>query len=512
MVKDRDDDRKKDRLENTGQPKNDHFNGPQGSSAENQSSRSYSKEAELDDASKERPCRDQLKGDYHREEAGNGNRGSRRRKQKRRLKKIILAVTGALLLFLIGVVGYGYNFYSDVQEPQRILLDDVNFEQDYALSEAFAGRMVNIAVLGFDRGWSRERMGEEIFRPDMIAVLSINFNTGEVSVVRITRDAYVPIYNMGGMYDKINHSYMIGYRLAEDDDSHQVGIDYAINTISHTLGDIPIHYFIAVDMYSVIELVDAMGGVYYEVEETIYDKHWEIGRVLVPEGPQIMDGKTYMRYLQYRDEATGQDYGRIDRQISLLTQTLIYLREEGKLTDIPATYRIYKDYVETDLSYTQIASLAYFVRDLNLNDLEFYVLPGRGQTRDGIWYQVLDQDDRLDIIKEVYGFRAERWPHIVLEDSPEYVKEQERLQREEERSRFFRNDQEEEDEANEPVSGLPENHSDQDHQNQDQDFEEPEDPFDEEQRDHQGEDDPGNGEEGTDGTDQEIQAPDQPAE
>ena len=367
-------------------------------------------------------------------------RGERRRGQKKRLKKILLAVGGALLLLLAGVGTYAYSLYTGVQEPQRILLDDATFEQDHEVDMAFSDRIVNIAVLGFDRGWSREKMGEEMFRPDMIAVLSIDFATDEVSVVRITRDAYVPIYGMSGMHDKINHSYFFGYTYGDGKDSHKDGINYTLNTISHTLGDIPIHYYISVDMYSVIELVDAMGGIYYEVEETIYDQHWDVGRVLVPKGPQVMDGKTYLRYLQYRDEATDQDYGRIERQINLLRETFVYLREQGKLADIPNTYRIYKDYVETDLSYTQIASLAYFARDLTVDDLEFHVLPGDGQTRDGIWYQILRQDERLEIIRAVFGVEAERWPPIVLEDSPEYLEEQERLRREEEREKRFRDD------------------------------------------------------------------------
>ncbi len=366
-----------------------------------------------------------------------GRGEQRKNHKKKRIKKALLAAGGVLLLLFIGVGVYAYSFFSDVQEPQRILLDEASFEEDYEVDSAFSDRIVNIALLGFDRGWGRD---DDLFRPDAIGVFSINFATGEVSVVRITRDAYVPIYGMGGMHDKINHSYRLGYQYGDGEDSHKDGIKYTLNTISHTLGDVPIHYYLSVDMYSVIELVDAVGGIYYEAEETIYDKHYEIGRVLVPEGPQMMDGKTYLRYLQYRDDATDQDYGRIDRQMSLLEQTLVYLREQGKLTDIPSLYRIYKDYVETDLNYTQIAAMAYFARGLDLNNLHVHVLPGDGQTKDGIWYQVLKQEERLEIIREVFGVEAERWPPIVLEDSPEYIEEQERLRREEERDFPFRRD------------------------------------------------------------------------
>jgi len=368
-------------------------------------------------------------------------------KERSRFKIILLIAAGVLVLFFLVTGAYGLAFYSQVKETQRVLLDEVTFEEEYDIGEVFPGHIVNIALLGFDRGWNREAYGEYLFRPDMLAVFSINFDTDQISVVRIPRDSYVPLHGMGGFHDKINHSFFYGYYYGTGEDKEAEGIRFTLQTVSNTLGGIPIHYYVSVDMYSIIELVDAMGGVYYEVEETIYDEHWNVGAVLVPEGPQLMDGKTYLRYLQYREDATSQDMGRIDRQMNLLKETFFYLREQGRITDIPATYRIYKDYVETDLSYKQIAALAYYARDLEVTDdnLHFYTVPGSGQMKDGVWYQVISQKDRLQIIKEVFGMDVEPWPPIVLEDSPEYLEEQERKRREEE---FGLDDQEDSSEEN----------------------------------------------------------------
>ncbi len=353
-------------------------------------------------------------------------------------KKFLIAFGGALLILLIAAGTYAMNFYSDVQEAERILLVEHTFEEDSGVDvdAAFSERTLNIALLGFDRGWNREAYGEYLFRPDMLAIFSIDFDRDEVSVVRIPRDSYVPIYGAGGYHDKINHAYASGYwRGQGEEESHEKGITTVLQTMSNVLGGIPIHYYVSVDMYSVIELVDAIGGVYYEVEEEIIDKHWEIGRVLVPEGPQIMDGKTYLRYLQYRDAQSAQDQGRMDRQMNLLRETFIYLRQEGKITDIPATYRIYKDYVETDLNYTQIAALAYYGLELDISDIDetfqFFTLQGGGQMRDGVYYHVLYDSDRREVIKKVFGVEAESWPPIVLEDSPEYIEEQRQKELEE---------------------------------------------------------------------------------
>ena len=356
----------------------------------------------------------------------------KKRKQKA-ITKALLIIAAVFALMLVAMGTYVFAFFNQVREPQRILLDEVAFEEEYDVGEEFSEHIVNIGLLGFDRGWNRENLGEYLFRPDMQAVLSINFDTNQIAVVRITRDSYVPIHGTGGFHDKINHSHYYGY-IRKSDDNHAAGIQNTLKTISHVLGDIPIHYYISVDMYSIIELVDAVGGIYYEVEETIYDHHWNVGAVLVPEGPQIMDGKTYLRFLQYRDDKSNQDYGRIDRQMDLLKHTFIYLKEKGKITDIPKTYRIYRDYVETDLSYTQIAALAYYARDFKIDDdhLKFFTIQGDGQMKDGIWYQVLFQRKRVNIIKEVFGLDVAPWPPIVLEDSPEYLEKQRLKQLEEE--------------------------------------------------------------------------------
>jgi len=354
-----------------------------------------------------------------------------------RLKKNLLTGGIVLVLLLAAMVTYVLGFYNQVREPERVLLPETvaaiqpESGHDFYAEDFFSDQIVNIALLGFDRGWNREALGQYLFRPDMIAVLSINFSTDQISVVRIPRDSYVPIHGMNGFHDKINHSFFYGYYYGGGEDRDADGIQYTLKTISNVLGEIPIHYYVSVDMYSIIELVDAVGGIYFEVEETIYDKHWNVGAVLVPEGAQVMDGKTYLRYMQYRDDKSQQDFGRIDRQMDLLKHTFFYLREEGKITDIPKIYRLYRDFVDTDLSYKQIVALTVYGRDFEVNDenLRFHTIRGGSQTQDGIWYSIMNQKERVRIIEEVFALKVEAWPPIKLVDSPEYLAKQEKLKR-----------------------------------------------------------------------------------
>jgi polyisoprenyl-teichoic acid--peptidoglycan teichoic acid transferase len=366
--------------------------------------------------------------------------------------KKILFTAGAVLAFLLLTGGLvSLVFYYQIQETQQVILDEgINSpekivaentvdEEEIVREEIgaqFPEHIVNIGLLGFDRGWGREDRGHYMFRPDVQAVISIDFEKDQVSVIRIPRDSYVPIHGAGGFHDKINHSYMYGYYAGGGDDQNADGIRYTLLTISDVLGGIPIHYYISVDMYSVIALVYVLGGIHYDVEERIEDEVWIYGVLLPPIEPgyQLLDGTNYMRILQYRDAKSSQDHGRIERQSKLLTATYRYLRKNGKISDIPAIYRIYKQYVDTDLSYKKISALAsYFLKiDLTDDNLHFYTLQGSTQMKDGIYYEIIDQEQRLEIIEKAFGLIVDPWPPIVLKDSPEYIQEQERKKRIEE--------------------------------------------------------------------------------
>jgi LCP family protein required for cell wall assembly len=377
--------------------------------------------------------------------------GSVKKFQFSSIKRILL-VAGALLAFLLLAGGLVFFvFYYQIQDTQRVVLDEgtavkatitaenaVNAEETvrYEIDTQFPEHIVNIGLLGFDRGWGREDRGHYMFRPDVQAVISIDFERDEVSVIRIPRDSYVPIHGAGSFHDKINHSYHYGYYAGGGDDQNADGIRYTLLTISDVLGGIPIHYYISVDMYSVIALVYALGGVYYDVEEKIVDEVWIYGVLLPPIEPgyQLLDGTNYMRLLQYRDAKSSQDHGRIERQSKLLAATYRYLRNNGRISDIPAIYRIYKEYVDTDLSYKKISALAnYFLKiDLTDQNLHFYTLLGSSQMKDGIYYEIISQEQRVEIIEKAFGLIVEPWPPIVLKDSPEYIQEQERKRKIEE--------------------------------------------------------------------------------
>lgn len=288
-------------------------------------------------------------------------------------------------------------------------------EKEYSVDQEFPKNMVNIALLGFDRDSEREEYAY-LFLPDFIAVVTIDFKNDTVTFVRVPRDSYVPVY-FTGIKDKINHSYYHGYHYGKGKDRDADGLRCTLETVSSVLGGIPIHYYASVDMDGVVYIVDAMGGVWYDVEEDLCTRD---GSVKLAKGPQHLMGQQFLTYVRHRDDSSGQDMGRLQRQFDILMATFNYYKEYDLFKNIPMTFKVYRDYIDTNLTFKQVAALAYYARDLKLTDdkVRFFPLKGDSQTKDGIWYWVLNQAQRVKLIQEAYGLKVPAWPQDILTDTP----------------------------------------------------------------------------------------------
>ena len=333
------------------------------------------------------------------------------------LKKPHQVMAVVMFVALIGFASWGTWFYMQVTSPSR-LFDDLPDQYDpggfaweaWDAQNYFDQNIINVVLLGFDRNEDREDQ-YYAFRTDSIKVFSINLDKGKAGIINIPRDIYIKIADTNTM-DKVAHAYPLGFRYGgNEDDPHQNGIRYSLQSISNVLAGLPLKYYVALDMDAVVKLVDSIGGVEFTVEEDVYFK----GRVWVPEGHQILDGKHYLRYLRSRED--GGDIGRVNRQTELLLATLDHFKKQGLFTQVPALYNAYQDLVNTNLNSQQIVSLALFARNLSAKDIETFTISGRGQSQDGVYYMVMNQAKRSEIIKEVFGISFEPPPDEVLTDT-----------------------------------------------------------------------------------------------
>jgi LCP family protein required for cell wall assembly len=341
-------------------------------------------------------------------------------------KKALLISVLVLLIAGTGSVCYLARLRNpEIMFPEIKPEDDNPDVQD--VSEAFGKDILNILLLGFDRNSEREAEGRDM-RPDTIMIAAINLQTGKVDVVSIPRDTLVPIYNSGGWKDKINSAYTAGWEAAvpsEDDDDdgilltkHRRGLEYQVKTVSMALKGIPIHYYVSVDMDGVLEVVDIMGGVWYDVKAPVKHKS---GRIIAEPGYQLLKGKKLMDFLRSRQYANG-DIQRVKTQQAVLLAAFSQLKQAGRLMQAPKIYAAMRDIVETNLSFEQILSLAWFAnRNTAPDEISTHVLQtsyAEGRLLES-WensysYLILNQKARVKLIYEVWGKKVDPDPTDVI--------------------------------------------------------------------------------------------------
>lgn len=154
----------------------------------------------------------------------------------------------------------------------------------------------NIYISGIDT------YGEisSVSRSDVNMVLTINPKTRQILLTSIPRDYYVPLHGKSGYNDKLTHAGLYG-------------IDMSIQTIEDLL-DIEINYYIKVNFTSVIDIVDAIGGV-----EVLSDYDFtSIDGYKYTEGYNKVDGKSALSFARERKAFASGDRQRVKDQQALL--------------------------------------------------------------------------------------------------------------------------------------------------------------------------------------------------
>ncbi len=329
-------------------------------------------------------------------------------KQRRQLRAKYRKALNIIVIVLVCVaaIAFGgkalFSYFQDTAKVLRPSGQNGSIDWENAVAKNFDKDIINFALLGFDRNKARDRI-YSIYRPDSIMIVSINFKTKGVSMASIPRDTYVKVHGRN-IHDKINHSYMYGYQKPGKDEPHLAGIKTTVRTIQDFLGGVPLHYYIAMDMDALVEIVDAIGGVYYDVDVPVRDLAGK-GKLVVSEGYQLLDGRKFLELVRFR--AIGGDVGRANRQQDALIAAFKQLKAKGKLTQIPKIYKSLNANIDTNLTVSQIGALALYGMEIDMDKIKSYIFEGIGQFAPlgelDVYYMVPDEQQRVKLIKEIFN-------------------------------------------------------------------------------------------------------------
>lgn len=319
--------------------------------------------------------------------------------------RIILAlkITAGLIVFLsvflIIAFKAGFtpivSFWNDMFDYQKILAvnrlnnaESSNYpgqNKDY-ISEFNNSNMVFILFLGIDRIDDREEY-MSAFRSDTISLFRFDLDTKEVNVLCIPRDtyAYVPVEQKK---DKINHAYAYG-------DMKGKAVESTIDAVCDFTG-LPVDYYITLDLEPLPNIVDDIGGVELDVEIDMKTYGANLSK-----GWQLLDGRKAFDYVHWRFSENG-DIDRIKRQQKFLRALYKKQRDSGKLLETLEIILKYNKNMKTNLTAAQLVSLAQLAKDIPENGVDFFSIPGQGQTIDSISYWVPDEIETENLVRESF--------------------------------------------------------------------------------------------------------------
>ncbi|OGI09256.1 MAG: hypothetical protein A2Y40_08895 [Candidatus Margulisbacteria bacterium GWF2_35_9] len=245
----------------------------------------------------------------------------------------------------------------------------------------------NIMVLGLD-----DVKGSK--RSDTIMVININKSKNRVGVLSVPRDTRVELKDIG--FTKINHAYAYGGRKLVQE------------TVSEFL-QIPIDYYVVLNLQGVKKIVDQIGGVEIDVEKDMYyeDKAGDL-YIDFKTGKQELNGDKAVEYLRYRKDNEG-DIGRIHRQQKFLRSMMNKVFLSKQVFRIPQLINELSAYVDTNLSAAQIFNMGLDLKAAAENgDLKVNTLPGAIVLIDKVSYWKIDLPEAIKMIDEtIHGFSHE---------------------------------------------------------------------------------------------------------
>ena len=239
---------------------------------------------------------------------------------------------------------------------------------------------------------------------DTIMVCKYNPKTQTAAMMSIPRDTYTGNDRANATaYYKINNA----YRAGEDPEN-------ALKVVNKITG-LDIKYYVWVNTNVLKELVDAVGGVYFDVPIDMYYTH-DIGQKLVinlKKGYQLLDGNKAEQVVRFRHNNDGstypteygvEDYGRMKTQRAFITATIEQTLKPENILKVGDFVDIAYRNIKTNLSIDVVKDYLPYAVNFSTESLETAVLPGVDKfvENTGTWMYFHDIKETKELINEMF--------------------------------------------------------------------------------------------------------------
>ena len=229
---------------------------------------------------------------------------------------------------------------------------------------------------------------------DTNLLMALDAEGGSINVVSLPRDT---LLNVSWSVKKLNNAY------------HHGGITRTVEEVSNLLG-IPVDYYVTVDLEAFVALVDAIGGVDFEIPlDMDYDDPYQDLHIHFDKGMRHLTGEEALQVVRWRQNNDGSGYatadiGRIGTQQAFLTAVAQQTLQLSNWDKIPAMAQIFQEYVDTELTVPNLVWIGEQALTMGSENIHFHTLPGDGAGYyNGGSYYTVDPEATLELINTYFN-------------------------------------------------------------------------------------------------------------
>ena len=242
-------------------------------------------------------------------------------------------------------------------------------------------------------------LGKSLNLTDTIMVVKYSPKTQQASMLSIPRDSFVGNdKDTASAWDKINSIYQI-------DPNKTVA---AVNKLT----GLNIKYYLTVDTKALRDLVDAIGGVYFDVPIKMdYDDSSQDLYIHLEPGYQLLNGQQAEWVVRFRHNNNGSSYsteygdndlGRMKTQREFIKVVLNQTMKASNLTKINQLLDIAKNEVETNLSWDVIKDYIPALLEFNADNLRTGQLPGSAQYCNNLSFIIVNEIEAKKVVEDLF--------------------------------------------------------------------------------------------------------------
>ena len=301
---------------------------------------------------------------------------------------------GKIVLIIFGIALASVLFFVSVFFAVRLMLVFDNDANAVEINRENADGSVTSTVTDGDMRTNFLVLGKDEASGlyDMIMLVSYNMTRSELNVVQIPRDTYAEFTE--GSYKKLNGAVAA------------LGSERALCDFLSKALCVSIDHYISLDLYSVGEIVDVLGGVEVDVPfDMDYEDPSQGLSIHLKKGINLLDGNAARKFLRYRSGYLEGDVGRIDAQKLFLAALVKKLKSDLSLFDIGAIVAALSDDVKMSVAMSDAIILSRQIMSIAPENVRFVTLAGEGAVAEssGASYYVVSRSAAVKILRDMLG-------------------------------------------------------------------------------------------------------------